>query len=171
MGSTFPDPEVLVGIAALGLTVTGFSGLIAVLGRRQSGQWTEAERFQLSELVGTSLSVTFASFIPILVRTIQTEEKALSTALFLVALFHLAIIIRGTANNFRDGVSNSKVPTKVAAFIIPGGLALVVAAFLASCNLIAGTAFLLVSNLLWLLLVAVVHFVLLLLNSGSTDDA
>ena len=95
LGTAFPDPEVLVGIAALGLTVTGFSGLIAVLGRRQSGQWTESERVQLVELVGASLSVTFASFIPILVRTLQPDDKALPTALFLVALFHLALIIRG----------------------------------------------------------------------------
>jgi hypothetical protein len=171
MDSTFPDSEILVGIATLGLTVTGFSGLIAVLGRRHSGQWTEAEQFQLGELVGTSLAVTFASFIPILVVTVQAETQALSTALFLVALLHLMLIVRGALNNFRGGASNAKVPNKVAAFLIPGGLVMTGAAFLSSFGSIAGSAFLLVLNLLWMLMVAVVHFVLLLLNSGSTDDA
>ena len=169
MDNTVPDPEIFVGIATLGLTVTGFSGLIAVLGRRNAGQWTDAERFQLGELVATSLVVTFASFIPILVETLQNEEQALSTALFLVSLCHVILIVRGGLNNFRGGVSNTKVPNKVAAFLIPGGLVLVVAAFLASFGLIAGRTFLLVSNLLWMLIVAIVHFVLLLLNSGASD--
>ena len=89
MIDAIPDPEIFGGIAALGLTLTGFSGLISVLGRRSSGHWTEAERFQLSELIVISLAVTFASFIPILSGLLQSDEAALTSSLFLVASCHL----------------------------------------------------------------------------------
>ena len=51
MDTALPDPEILIGIAALGLTVTGFSGLISVLGRRSTGEWSDQEKFQLGQLL------------------------------------------------------------------------------------------------------------------------
>jgi len=171
MSSSIPDSEILVGIAALGLTVTGFSGLISVLGRRSSGQWTEIEQFQLGELIIVSLAVTFASFIPILVSMIQTGIPALSTATFLVALFHLLVLIRGASMNFRNSASAEKMSNALVSFMLLGGLALIVCAFLSCFGVIAGTAFFLVSNLLWQLMVAIIHFVILLMNSGTVEDA
>ena len=165
--NSIPESEILVGIAALGLTVTGFSGLISVLGKRSSGRWTDAERFQLRELIVVSLGVTFASFIPILVSLIQAGESALFSAAFLIALFHLLILVRGASRNFRGSGAAPKMPPYVVGFMLVGGLILIAAAFLASFQIVGGAAFLIVANLLWQLLVATIHFVLLLLNAGD----
>lgn len=165
--TTIPDSEVLVGIAALALTVTGFSGLISVLGRRSTGHWSDAERFQLRQLIELSLAVTFASFIPILVGMVQTQDHALPTATALVGLFHLVIIIRGVSENYRGGKSLSGLPRGVLLVLVVGGIGLIVAAFTASLGLISGAAFFLVANLLWQLLVAAVHFVALLMNTET----
>ena len=167
MSTAIPDAEILVGIAALGLTVTGFSGLISVLGRRASGQWTESERFQLGELIAVSLAVTFASFIPILVNMVQTGPSALSTATFLIAVCHLLVLIRGALKNFSGDPSSKKMPGWVVALMLMGGLILIEGAFLASFAVIGATAFFLVSNLLWQLMVAAVHFVLLLMHPAA----
>ncbi|MFZ8990595.1 MAG: hypothetical protein ACO2ZJ_09680, partial [Pseudohongiellaceae bacterium] len=92
-----PDPEIFIGMSALGLTVTGFSGLISVLGRRAAGHWTDAERFQLEQLLELSLAVTFASLIPILVDMAAAPDRALAIATLLVAIFHLLILLRGAS--------------------------------------------------------------------------
>ena len=167
MHSTIPDPEVLVGIAALGLTVTGFSGLISVLGRRSAGHWTDEERFLLNELITVSLAVTFASFLPILVGLLYQGAQALLVATFSVAFAHALVLVRGASRNFREGAAKPKMSNAVALFMLLGGLGLIATAFLASFSVIPGAAFLLVANLLWQLLVATIHFVLLLLGPGS----
>ena len=172
MNEHIPDPEILVGIAALGLTVTGFSGLIAVLGRRSSGTWTESERFQLGELIIVSLAVTFASFIPVLVAMVQSGSQALFTATFLVALSHLLVLVRGASKNFQGASSSSsaQMPSSLVAFMLAGGLILIVSAFLSTFGVIAGAGFFLIFNLLWQLMVAASHFVLLLMNPTHLSD-
>ena len=164
MLNAIPDSEILVGIAALGLTVTGFSGLISVLDRRSTGQWSDKERFQLGELIIVSLAVTFASFIPILVSTVQSGAAALTTATFLIAVFHLLVLTRGAAAVFKDGSPAAKMPTAVVSFMLIGGIALIAGAFLSCFAVIGGAAFFLIANLLWQLMVAIIHFVNLLMN-------
>ena len=63
------------------------------------------------------------------------------------------------------------MPIGVTFFMVAGGLGLIFAALAASLGYIQGSAFLLVSNLLWQLMVAVIHFVYLLMKQDSTDDA
>ena len=162
-----PDSEVLVGIAALGLTVTGFSGLISVLGRRSAGHWSEAERFQLGELIVVSLAVTFAAFIPVLIAMVQDGERAILTAALLVAIAHALVLGRGVVKNYRGGVEAPNLPNGLVAFMVLGGLVLIVATFMAGFSLLPGAAFLIVANLLWQLMVACTHFVLLLMNPAS----
>ncbi|MEM7099026.1 MAG: hypothetical protein AAF541_12265 [Pseudomonadota bacterium] len=171
MNTIIPDPEILIGIAALGLTVTGFSGLISVLGRRSTGVWSDQERFQLGQLIETSLAVTFASFIPILVSMLNADTNALLVATALVAMFHLVLLVRGVTKNYRQKSSMEMLPNRVTAFMVTGGFVLIVASGFAVFGVIPGLAFLLVSNLLWLLMVAVIHFVFLLMTPGSSEDA
>ncbi len=168
--SQIPDPEILVGIAALGLTVTGFSGLISVLGRRAAGKWTDAERFQLGELIAVSLTVTFAAFIPILVSMVQAGPNSVAISSFLVALVHLFVLLRGSLRNFRDGRNGAKIPNATAAIMIFGGAILIAATFLSAFQIIGGAAFFIVANLLWQLFVASVHFVILLMGTSRLDE-
>ena len=109
MPTSILDTEVLIGIATLGLTLTGFSGLVAILGRRSTGQWTTVERFQLIQLMGLSLAVTFASFVPILTSAAFEESTALRLSSGLIALVHIAAISHGIFNSIRN-------PEIVAAF-------------------------------------------------------
>ena len=166
--NSIPEAEILVGLAALGLTVTGFSGLISVLGRRSAGHWSDTERFQLSQLIELSLAVTFASFIPILVSLAHQNPLPIATAL--VALFHLIILIRGTSKNYRRGASVAGLPNSLLSVLIVGGIALILAGLISSIGMIGGAAFFLVANLLWQLMVATVHFVALLMSPGGADN-
>lgn len=170
MNDALPDPELLVGIAALGLTVTGFSGLVSVLGRRASGRWSQSERFQLTQLLETSLVATFSAFIPILVALVARPTVALPTATAAVAVAHLVVLARGVFAGFlRDGPGVANLPTGLALFIVAGGLGIILASLVASLGFIGGLAFLIVLNLVWELMVSVVHFVALLLRTGNTD--
>lgn len=169
LDSSIPDLQIFIGIAALGLTVTGFSGLISVLGRRTPGYWSETERFQLSELIVVSLAVTFASFVPVLISLMPADMNGLAVSTFWIALLHLLILVRGLMQNFKRETSPSEMPKSVVVFMVGGGLGLIVAGFLASFGVIGGVAFLLVANLLWQLMVAAIHFVLLIMTSGTED--
>ncbi len=165
-----PDAEVLIGIAALGLTVTGFSGLVAVLGRRASGRWTESEQFQLAQLVEVSLAVTFAAFFPILAGLAAEPAVALPFATAAVAVAHLVVLLRGVFAGFlRRGPSVANLPTPLVLFMVLGGLGIIVASGAASLGFVGGHAFLIVLNLVWQLMVSAVHFVALLFNTDSLD--
>ena len=168
MLTTTPEAEILVGIAALGLTVTGFSGLISVLDRRAKGEWSAAQRFQLGQLIELSLAVTFGAFIPLLVDMLL-QDMALRVAVGLVALSHLLVLLRGVAKNFKHGSLAAVLPTGMTVFMVLGGLVLIVAAAISWAGWIGGAAFLVIANLLWQLMVAIVHFIYLLMSPGTTD--
>ena len=171
MTNVLPDPEIFIGLSALGLTVTGFSGLIGVLGKRAYGAWTDQERFQLEQLLELSLAVTFASFIPILVSTAANQENALAIATVLVAVFHLVIMLRGLYKTLTRGASALELPKGVVPFTFAGGVLLIGAALAAGLGYMGGQALLLVSNILWLLMIALIHFIGLLVNAGSAGEA
>ena len=170
MINVLPDSEIFIGMSALGLTVTGFSGLISVLGRRVSGKWSDEERFQLEQLIELSLAVTFASFIPILVITAANQEYVLSIATVLVAIFHFIIMARGFFKVLARGASALELPKGVVTFSFVGGTLLISGALAASFGSFDGQALLLVSNILWLLMLALMHFVGLLMNAGRAID-
>ena len=169
--TVIPDPEIFIGMSALGLTVTGFSGLISVLGRRAAGNWSDAERFQLEQLLELSLAVTFASLIPLLVSVAMDQDSALSVATALVALFHLVILVRGLYKTITLGASNLELPAGLVPLFFVGGVLLIVGAFAASFGYIGWAALLLMSNIVWLLIIAVTHFVGLLMNPVGSNDA
>ena len=170
MTGALPDAEIFIGMSALGLTVTGFSGLISVLGRRAAGNWSLAERLQLEQLIELSLAVTFASFIPVLVGTAVDAGDSLYMATGLVAVFHLVIMARGLYKTVTYGASALELPFAAFVFMFVGGAALIAAAVAASLGYIGGQAALLVANILWLLMIALIHFVGLLMNVGNARE-
>ena len=89
------DSEVLVGIATLGLTLTGFSGLVAIMGRRGLGHWTEGERIQFVELAVISLTVTFGAFVPIVLALGIADELSLRLSLGIIAVAHICCMVHG----------------------------------------------------------------------------
>ena len=57
--------HILLGFAGVGATFTGFSGVVAVFGRRVHGEWFPEDRFRLTNLMVTSLSACLLSFAPL----------------------------------------------------------------------------------------------------------
>ena len=164
-----PDSEVLVGISALGLTLTGFSGLVAIMGRRGSGVWREGERIQFIELAILSLSVTFGAFVPILVATELAEAAALRLALGIIAVIHLGCLVHGMAAS-RSPEARAEYAPGVMAFMVTGGVLLIASAIVSALGYIGSQPLLMLLNLLWMLFVAVVNFVQLLTSSQHGNE-
>ena len=59
-----PSEVLLVGIATLGVTLTGFAGVVAVF--REDDAWTEVQAFRLRVLVRNGLAVMFMALLPLL---------------------------------------------------------------------------------------------------------
>jgi len=51
-------------IGTVAVSLTGFSGIVAVVGREGHGPWSPAERLQFRTLVEPSLIALFGSFLP-----------------------------------------------------------------------------------------------------------
>lgn len=165
------DTEVLVGIATLGLTLTGFSGLVAIMGNRGAGRWTDGERIQFLELATISLTVTFGAFVPILVVMVLAGEPGLRLSLGIITFAHLCCLVRGFATVLRSPDAQAEYAPGVIFFMISGGALLIVASFAAAFGLLGNHRLWILLNLLWLLFVAVVNFVQLLTSSRHTDEA
>ncbi len=166
------DSEILVGIATLGLTLTGFSGLVAIMGKRGSGQWTEGERVQFIELAVISLTVTFGAFVPLLAALeFSDEDVSLRVSLGIIAAAHLGCLARGLFTVLRTPGARAEYAPGAILFMISGGVLLIGAAALAVFGFLGSYPLLILLNLLWLLFVAVVNFIQLLTNSSHTDGA
>lgn len=106
----------LLVAAQLAITLTGFTGIVAFLGRRGSGEWQPQEQLRLGMLLGISLSAALFACLPILVSAmgIAPEQtwRACSLVLGLLLLaLHPAIVYRirrlpkqGVADEFPLGL-------------------------------------------------------------------
>jgi hypothetical protein len=56
----------LLGFAGVGATFAGFSGVVAVFGRRAHGEWLPEDLFRLRNLMFMSLSVCLLAFVPLI---------------------------------------------------------------------------------------------------------
>lgn len=164
------DSEILVGIATLGLTLTGFSGLVAIMGQRSSGQWTRGEKVQFVELAIISLTVMFGAFVPILAALELSEDFSLQLSVGIIALAHLGVLIHGMYAVSRSPDVRSEYAPGVMMFMTTGGALIIVASLVAALGVIGGQALLILLNLLWLLFVAVVNFVHLLTSGRYKDE-
>ena len=165
------DSEVLVGIATLGLTLTGFSGLVAIMGKRGSGHWSGGERVQFIELAVISLTVTFSSFVPIVVSLEVSGDVSHRVSLGIIAAAHLGCLVRGLSTVLKTPEARAEYAPGVIIFMIAGGLLIIGASLLAAFGFFGSYAFWILLNLLWLLFVAVVNFVQLLTSSSYMDDS
>jgi hypothetical protein len=57
---------ILLGIAAVAATFAGFSGVVAVFGRRAHGEWFLEDRFRLTNMLATSLGACLFAFVPLI---------------------------------------------------------------------------------------------------------
>ena len=57
---------ILLGFAGVAATFAGFSGVVAVFGRRAHGEWFLEDRFRLTNMLVTSLGACLFAFVPLL---------------------------------------------------------------------------------------------------------
>ena len=68
--------DILRLIAEIAVALTGFTGIVAVLGRRARGDWSAEELLSLRVLIETSLTALFLSFAPDLLDMAVDSEVA-----------------------------------------------------------------------------------------------
>jgi hypothetical protein len=57
--------EVLMGIAAVSVTLIGFSGVVTALSHRRDEPWSKSEAIQLFALVAPSIVTLVSAFVPV----------------------------------------------------------------------------------------------------------
>ncbi len=149
--------DTLFTIAEVSIALAGFSGVVAVLGRRSSGGWSSEELLQLRALVETSLAALFVSFVPGMVSSAVGSENAVwRWSNGFIAVAHLAILL---AFFVRARITAPTVGQRILGSVGAGfGLLHLGAAV----GIVAWAAPLFVLGLLGLLSVAAHNFVLLL---------
>jgi hypothetical protein len=88
----------LIGIAEISIALTGFAGVVVVLGRRPSGPWPLADQFQLRSLIENGLLVVLAALLPFAVLQHTHEPSVIwrvSSGIFGAAGGAHAFIIQG----------------------------------------------------------------------------
>ena len=94
------DPfSVLESLGEIGIAITGFAGLVAVVGRRSADGWTDEDRANLRSLLLWSLGAVFLAFVPLVLASFGgalADPWRLANAIF--AAFHAWVffeVIRG----------------------------------------------------------------------------
>ncbi|MBI3448198.1 MAG: hypothetical protein HY049_04675 [Acidobacteria bacterium] len=92
----------LLAIAEVSATFAGFSGVVAVFGRRAHGEWFPEDRFRLTNMLMMSLGSGLFALVPILEELLHVPDRALfTTASALLGAFSLAYLIVGVARTRR----------------------------------------------------------------------
>jgi hypothetical protein len=90
--------EVLMGIAAVAVTLIGFSGVVTALGRKSGDSWSQSESAQLFALVVPSIVTLVSTFVPVALRLILDDDgiiwRASNGVCFLGHLLGVSYFIR-----------------------------------------------------------------------------
>ena len=159
------DSETLRTMAELGIALAGFSGIVAVLGRRLQGEWSSLDRARLLGLLIPSFGVVFFSLLPEVIQGARAPGLWLRIAHALLAAYQvggmLFVLIRAGPALF------ARRADRVVALLLLGlGIVLI----LAQCGVALGffesfAVPLYVAALVNLLLVSSMNFVFLLFAS------
>jgi hypothetical protein len=169
--------HILLGFAGVGATFAGFSGVVAVFGRRAHGEWLPEDLFRLRNLMFISLSVCLLAFAPLVLMTWNfSVARTWALASLLLGLGSIVYLLyaRPVSQRLRRDRPGLMPTWGSAVFIV----ALSVAAILQLLNVVglffdrgAGPY---LAGLLALLCVAAMQFAFLVIrppSSAQTDSA
>lgn len=80
-----PQENLLIGIAEVAIALTGFAGVVVVLGRRASGAWPAVDEYRLRSLIENGLIAVLAAFLPFAAQQLSDRPEVIwgvSSALF-----------------------------------------------------------------------------------------
>jgi hypothetical protein len=158
--------DILRLIAEIAVALTGFTGIVAVLGRRARGDWSPEEMLSLRVLIETSLTALFLSFIPDLLNmVVDSESTVWRVSNGLLGITHLATF---GAFLLRAKLAN---PTSSQVMLGVTAISLILAHFLVAAGLFTTWAALIfIIGLLQQLFIAIHNFVILLFPLDATDS-
>lgn len=147
-------------IAQIAIALTGFTGIVVALGRRELSDWTPVESFLLRALLFWSLGTMFLALVPSGLSAVRALMEPWRVAHGIFAFFHTAIFIwffretRRLALSLRGSKENLVT--------VPVGFGVLFAEILVALGLLASLApFLYLVALLWFLFLATRVFVAL----------
>lgn len=159
------ESETLRTLAEVAVALTGFTGIVAVLGRRAGGEWSPLELLRLRMLLETSLGVLFLSLIPVLILTLRPSQESLwRVGNSLQGLVHLggAVLLYLRVSRL-DPAQWPPEERWLTALFAPLSVIVIAAQGGAALGLLPGYgAFVYLLGLVYLLALAALHFVLLL---------
>ena len=90
------DSDLLQTIAEIAIALTGFTGVVAVLGERARGKWRAVDLFRFNNLLTNSIGALFLAFVPILIHKLGVSEvTAWRLSSGLAAAYILIGFVRG----------------------------------------------------------------------------
>jgi hypothetical protein len=161
------EADTLQTFAEVGIALTGFTGIVVVVGRRSRGDWSPVELGQLHDLLWASLNVVCFAFLPLVVFRVMTADamwRALSGAFALGDIAFMGHYWWRGARFIRNGVPMPIWGVRIGFMAIP----LMIVAVAAKVGVALGfwasfAALIYLASLFGALFAAAVNFVFLLL--------
>lgn len=153
--------DILQTIAEVAVALTGFSGVVVVLGSRGAGSWSKEDLLQLRTLVEPSLLALFGSFLPGTVQlAVPSEPFAWRISTGALGLLGVAALVAFVRRSRIAGTTFGQRVLTVVSIIGLGAL------FLASAGVVSQYELVFVLGLILALIVAAYNFLLLLFSFG-----
>jgi len=148
-------------LAEVAIAITGSAGVVAVFGRRSSGQWSVLERARLVALLGLSLAALLFCVLPFVVLSIPVSEsscwRSLSVLLAVALTVFTAQVVRVAVEALRVPRSEREVSLLLSAIFLTGDL-LVIPLLLANAFSL-GVVWPYLAAIIWVLARAAMIFV------------
>lgn len=156
---------VLESLPEVGIGLVGFTGVVAVLGRRAHGEWTRSEMVRFYLLLHMSALVVFLSLVPTWLGLLKLSTAAIwQLSSGLLALGHGSSFAWALFSVQPAEPSPRQLPLRpfLAPLFVIGGLVILAEVLVAFGFFRALAEFIFTGALMWVLLLAVLSFITLL---------
>ncbi len=116
--------DILLSLAEVSVAFAGFSGVVAVFGRRDPASWSFADRIRFFQLVHTSLSSLLLCIVPFGLLAFQVAEDLVWR--WLSALFVSYSIVASILSIRRLRAASSSERAGITMMVFPVGIAILV---------------------------------------------
>ena len=161
----------LESLAEVGIAITGFAGLVAVIGHRSSQPWTSEDRGNLRALLLWSLGAVFLAYVPIVLSSLGDALRdpwRVSNGVF--AAFH-AYVFYETFRVTREP-NRPRAMNRFEKSLVVTGIAILAGEILAAAGALGSrAASMYLFAVLWFLFLAVTRFAALVAEQFNSPAA
>ena len=100
--------DILLALAEVSVALAGFSGVVAVFGRRDPGTWSFADRFRFFSLVHTSLSTLILCVLPFGLFAVHLAEGSVWGAMSALYISYVIVTAIFTLRRLRGATSSER---------------------------------------------------------------